>query len=31
LWLAADRLARKPCDPLDPDLIAALKQAAAEK
>jgi hypothetical protein len=27
---AADRLARKPCDPLDPDLIAALKQAAAE-
>jgi len=30
LWPAADRLARKPCDPLDPELIAALKQAAAE-
>ena len=29
LWPAADRLARKPCDPLDPELIAALKQAAA--
>jgi hypothetical protein len=25
LWPAADRLARKPCDPLDPELIAALK------
>ena len=30
LWPAADRLARKPCDPLDPELIAALKQAGAE-
>lgn len=30
LWPAADRLARRPCDPLDPELIAALKQAAAE-
>jgi hypothetical protein len=27
LWPAADRLARKPCDPLDPELIAALKRA----
>ncbi|MGH6873643.1 MAG: hypothetical protein ACREDW_01410 [Aestuariivirgaceae bacterium] len=27
LWSAADRLARKPCDPLDPELIAALKRA----
>ena len=26
LWPAADRLARKPCDPLDPELIAALKR-----
>jgi|SRR5215210_4331660 len=30
LWPAADRLARKPCDPLDADLIAALNKAAAE-
>ena len=30
LWPAADRLARSPCDPLDPELIAALNQAAAE-
>jgi hypothetical protein len=30
LWPAADRLARKPCDPLDAELIAALKHAAAE-
>jgi hypothetical protein len=30
LWLAADHLSRKPCDPLDPELIAALERAAAE-
>jgi hypothetical protein len=28
LWPAADRLARRPCDPLDPELIAALKRGA---
>jgi hypothetical protein len=28
LWPAADRLARKPCDPLDPELIAALRKVA---
>jgi hypothetical protein len=27
LWAAADRLGRKPPDPLDPELIAALDQA----
>jgi hypothetical protein len=31
LWPAADRLARKPCDPLDAELIAALNKAVAEK
>ena len=30
LWPAADRLARKCCDPLDPELIAALEQVVAE-
>jgi hypothetical protein len=30
LWPAADRLARKPCDPLDPELIAALNKAVLE-
>jgi hypothetical protein len=26
LWPAADRMARQPCDPLDPHLIAALRR-----
>jgi hypothetical protein len=25
MWAAAERLASRPCDPLDPDLIAALE------
>jgi hypothetical protein len=29
LWPAADRLARKNCDPLDPELFAALKLVVA--
>ena len=27
MWGAAERLARRPCDPLDPALIAALERA----
>ena len=26
MWTAAERLAGRPCDPLDPDLIAALER-----
>jgi hypothetical protein len=26
MWAAAERLAGRPCDPLDPDLIAALER-----
>lgn len=26
MWVAAERLAGRPCDPLDPDLIAALER-----
>jgi hypothetical protein len=29
LWPAAERLAKRPCDPLDADLIAALARASA--
>jgi hypothetical protein len=27
LWPAADRLARQPCDPLDPKLLASLSRS----
>jgi hypothetical protein len=27
LWVAAERLLGRPCDPLDPDLIAGLERA----
>lgn len=29
LWAAAERMQRRPCDPLDPELVAALASAAA--
>jgi hypothetical protein len=30
LWPAADRLANRPCDPLDPGLLAALRGQAGD-
>jgi hypothetical protein len=29
VWAAAEKLAGRPCDPLDPDLIAALEAPPA--
>ena len=31
LWAAAERLAGRPCDPLDPDLVAALEAGHGQR